>query len=270
MKNNQLDPLYAPVEKIRMGDLLPEYDHLSGLLYATIVTLPTGEKRIVNYCSEDYHLVKNHDVIPPLVDEVSRFYNIDTMVKIYGYTRFYVDLIIKNKALEMTKTDKVYARIRVANSYDGSKKYNFSMSFWRQICKNGLMGFVNWDSVTKMHTPGIGEYTDFSKVMEMSSLFLAEMDGHFERYRELQYQSVANPLLRIEEVTEETEFPNSLMEDVVARLQQELTINQVSEANDWLVYNAFNYQLNHNEDYKAKEERKAKIDNQVFQYLMDY
>jgi hypothetical protein len=271
MKSNvSLKDLYLPVEKMPMGDLLPKYDHISGLLYAMVITLPSGEKRIVNYCSEDYHLVRNEEILPPLIEEVSRFYDIETNCIMRGYSRFYIDIILKNQELVMDKNDKVYAKIRVANSYDGSRKYNFAMGFWRQICKNGLMGFTNWDSVNRMHTPGLEELTNFSKVMEMVSLFLAEAEDHFDKYRELHGQSVRNPLLRIEEIAEETDFPVSMVEEVTARLEEEKKTLNTSEVTDWLIYNAFNYQLNHNEEYKAKEERKAKIDSQVFNYLLSY
>lgn len=270
MKTTNLSNLYLPVEKVYMEEVLPGYKHRSGLLYATVITLPSGEKEIVNYCSEDYHLARNEEIIPPFIQEVSRFYDVDVRSKIRGNTQFYVDVVLKNKELSMGTLDKVNPTIKVINSYDGSIKYHFQMGFWRKICANGLMGFVNWDSIKKMHTPGLENLTDFSKVMEMASLFLAECDEHFERYRELQGQTVKNPLLRIEEISEETDFPTSLIENVVERLEEERKLLNIEVVNDWLVYNAFNYQLNHAEEYKAKEERKAKIDNQVFKYLLDY
>ena len=270
MKANDLNALYLPVEKVPMGDLLPGYQHLSGLLYAMVVTLASGEQKIVNYCSEDYFLVENKTILPPFIKEVSKFFNVESYAKSRYGTRFYVDILLKQKELTMFKDDIIYPAIRYVNSYDGSVKYHWEMLFFRQICKNGLKGFVNWDSVTKMHTPGLENLTDFSKVMEMTSLFLAEADTHFENYRYLQDQKVRRPGLRIEEVIDETDFPSSLQEDVAYRLEEETKEFGISQVTDWLIYNAFNYQLNHAAEYKAKEEKKAKIDSQVFQYLLNY
>jgi hypothetical protein len=270
MKTKNLNELYFPVEKVPMSTILPGYSHISGLSHATMVTLPDGIPQIINYCSDDYFLVKNEDVIPPFLKEISRFYEVDTSIKSYRYSRFYIDVIIKVKELAMSAKDKVYARVRIVNSYDGSVKYHYEMGFWRQICKNGLMGFTNWDSITRMHTPGLEDLANFSGIMEMVSMFLAESDDHFQRYHFLDDQKVKNPLLRIEEVADETDFPKSLLEDVTERLEIEKGLLETSQVTDWLVYNAFNYQLNHAEDYKAKEEKKAKIDNQIFQYLLNY
>jgi len=270
MKNNDLSKLYQPVRKVPMADLLSGYQHLSGLSYAMILTLASGEERVVNYCSEDYFLVENKLIIPPFIEEVSKFFNIEPMVKIRNETRFYVDFMIKQKELTMFKGDIVYPCIRYVNSIDGSVKYHWEMLFWRKVCSNGLMGFKNWDSVKRMHTPGLENLTDFSKVMEMTSLFLAEADVHFENYRFLQEQIVRRPDLRIEEVIDETDFPSSLQENVAFRLEEEAKQMGVTQITDWLIYNAFNFQLNHVEDYKAKEEKKAKIDSQVFLYLLTY
>jgi hypothetical protein len=270
MKANDLNALYQPVEKVLMEELLPEFQHLSGQKHAMVLTLPNGKKEIVNYCSDDYYLVQNKDIIPAFIEEISKFFKVETSIKVRNDTRFYVDFHLKQKEFTMFKGDIIYPAIRYVNSIDGSVKYHWEMLFWRQICSNGLKGFVNWDSVKNMHTPGLENITDFTKVMEMTSLFLAEADEHFENYRFLQSQNVKKPALRIEEVLDETDFPKSLEEDVLYRLETESQQLGISQITDWLVYNAFNYQLNHAEEYKAREEKKAKIDAQVFQYLLNY
>lgn len=261
--------LFPGVRKISMEETLPGFLHNSGLSHAVLVDTPKGE-RVVNYCSEDYFLVRNEEILPPLLAELQRFYKVDVKYRVYNDARFYIDFIILNKELSMSTRDKVYGKILTVNSYDGSKRYHFEMSLWRKICENGLMGFSGYDKVSHLHTPGITSITDFSAVMAMTAKFLEEVDEHFEKYRELAGQRVRNPLLRVEEILEETDFPPTLGENVLERLAVEQQQLGLSEVSDWLVYNAFNYQLNHAEDYKAKEEKKAKIDNQVFQYLLNY
>jgi hypothetical protein len=261
--------LFPDVRKISMEETLPNFLHNTGLSHAVLVSTAAGD-RIVNYCSEDYFLVKNEEILPPLITELRKFYKVDMKYRVYNHARFYIDLIIKDKELSMGSMDKIYGKIITVNSYDGSKRYHFEMGFWRKVCANGLMGFTGWDSVSHLHTPGITSITDFSAVMAMTAKFLEEADEHFERFRELASQPVRNPLLRIDEILDETDFPPSLAEDVVSRLEEERKILGTGQVTDWLIYNAFNYQLNHAEDYKAKEEKKAKIDSQVFQYLLNY
>ena len=121
-----------------------------------------------------------------------------------------------------------------------------------------------------MHTPAIGEEVSFEGIMEMTSMFLAELGEHTEVYKELADQEVRNPELRVEEIIEETSFPTTLHEDVLYRLNEEKEQLRLPEFTDWLVYNAFNYQLNHNEELKAKESKREKMDQEVLTYLLTY
>jgi hypothetical protein len=54
-------------------------------------------------------------------------------------------------------------------------------------------------------------------------------------------------------------------EDQKAKLSNVVIFGQVP--NDWLVYNAFNYQLNHNENFKSNEVFKTLYDRQVFNFV---
>lgn len=266
-----LSEIYFPVEKISNPSLQDGVELPSGLQFAVQVTKPSGEKRIVNYCSEIYHLVPNQEIIPLFLDQLSRYYKVDVKVRFNEWARFFVDLVIKDKSIDMGRGDNIFPKIRLINSYDGSYRYQYVAGIWRQICSNG-MGI--WEQkgtrIHKMHTPAIGEEVSFEKVMEMTSTFLAEIGEHTEVYRELSDTEIKYPESRIEEVIEETSFPSSLQEDVLYRLEEERNQLRMERITDWLVYNAFNYQLNHNEDLKAKENKKEKMDQEVLNYLLTY
>ena len=266
-----LNEIYFPVEKIPNPELEHGVELPSGLQYAVQVTKPDGVKRIVNYCSEIYHLVPNDTVIPLFLDTISKYYKVETQVKINQWSRFFVDFILKDKGTNIGKGDPIFPKIRVINSYDGSIKYQYMNQFWRKICANGMMGWTGGNTHLKMmHTPAIGEEVSFEGVMEMTSKFLAELGEHTEVFKELADQVVRNPELRVEEIIEETSFPTTLHEDVLYRLGQEKEQLNLQYTTDWLVYNAFNYQLNHNEDFKAKESKREKMDHEVLTYLLTY
>ena len=114
------------------------------------------------------------------------------------------------------------------------------------------------------------EEISFEKVLQMASEFLAETADITEVYRELQDQEISDWMQRIEEVVEETTFPVSLQEDVTDRMGTELELFTEVKPNDWLIYNAFNYQLNHNGELKAKQGKKDKVDQEVLAYLLKY
>jgi len=264
-----MNKLYFPVEKVPVEDICPGYEHPSGINHAIVVTQPDGLKRVVQYCSEIYHLVPNEEVIPPFEAEISRFFKIEKVIRAHRYARFYVDFILKEKSILIAKNDTIFPKVRLVNSYDGSIRYQFLIGFWRMVCSNGMMGY-EYEGIKSMHTPKLGKETSYETVMEMTSTFMAEASDIAEVYRELNDQPVKDWIMRIEEVTEETDFPSSLQEDVTARMQLELDSPDVDEATDWVIYNAFNYQLNHNEGLKAKESKREVFDKQVLDYLLKY
>ena len=264
--------IYFPVEKVPVEEItIPELEHPSGISHAIVVTKPDGIKRVVQYCSELYYLVPNESIIPVFETEMSRFFNVEKKIKMDKWARFFIDFILKDKAVIMNPVDTVFPRIQLINSYDGSIRYHFLVGYYRLVCSNGLIvpaGFVK--QIVSMHTPKLGDETSFENVLQMTSEFLAETSDITEIYRELQDQSVRDWMLRIEEVVEETSFPISLQEDVIDRMGIELATNTKAKPNDWLIYNSFNYQLNHNEGLKAKHSKKNGMDQEVFEYLLKY
>lgn len=265
-----LTNLYFPVEKIPAEELMPGYEFPSGISHAVVVTKPDGVKRVVNYCSDIYSLVENQTVIPRFYDEIKKYFPVEVHYKMQDYSRFFIDFVINNKALKVNKKDVVFPKVRLVNSYDGKVKYHFTIGFFRLVCTNGLTIPVGYaEKIKKLHTPSIQALVSFERVMEMTSKFIAEASEIFNVYMELTDQTVRNPELRITDVIENTNFPPSLAEDVLERLEIERNLLNAPEVNDWLIYNAFNYQLNHN-DIKTKEVKREEIDQEVFKYLLEY
>ena len=268
-----MNEIYFPVEKVPVEDIcIPGLEHPSGISHAIVVTKPDGVKRVVQYCSDIYYLVENSSIVPVFESEISRFYNVEKKIKVDRFARFFIDFILKDKLISIMEKDQIFPRIRLINSYDGSIRYHFQTGFWRVVCSNGMMrpaGTIK--EFQSMHTPKLGKETSFEEVLAMTSEFLAEASEISEVYHELQEQPVNDWMMRIEEVTEETGFPVSLQEDVTERMGIELDIlGGGSQPTDWLVYNAFNYQLNHNEELKAKESKKDAMDQEVLAYLLKY
>jgi len=264
--------IYFPVRKVPIEDIMPGYDHPSGIDHAIIVTLPDGIERVVQYCSKIYELVPNVDIIPPFEEAFSKYYKVEKNIRMDRWARFYVDFVIKEHGVQVGPTkDLIFPKVTLINSYDGSIKYNFMAGFFRLICTNGMMikeGEVK--QIKAMHTPKIGKDTSYGAIMEMVSEFIAKVDDTTEVYHELQDQNVDDWLMRIEEVTESTSFPSTLQEDVAARMGLELDSGEGLLPTDWIVYNAFNYQLNHNEGLRAKQNKKDTMDQEVLEYLLKY
>ena len=71
----------------------------------------------------------------------------------------------------------------------------------------------------------------------------------------------------ITEVIENTKFPTRQGESVLERINEEHS-QLGGSMNRWLVYNGFNYQLNHNTDIGTADHKKDRIDEQVLDYLL--
>lgn len=267
-----LNEIYFPVEKVPVDTIMPGYEHPSGLRNAIVVTKPDGAKRVVKYASDIYHLVPNQTVVDPFIAHMGRFFEVEPQIKMRNWASFEISVLLKDRVLTIQKDDGVFPRITLINSYDGSRKYQFNAGFYRLICSNGLTVPVGAAQIKlkRMHTPHIEELTSFEAVIEMAHKFMEVADIPVELYRELASQDVPDVNERVEEVLEETTFPKTLGEDVLYRASEEMEILGLKMANDWLVYNAFNYQLNHNDGLKAKESKKEAIDEDIVEYLLNY
>ncbi len=266
--------IYFPVRKVHVSEIQSgDFEHPSGINHAIVITKPDGSERVVQYCSESYRLVPNSEIITQFEEQFSKHYRVEVETKVNRWARFFVDFILKEHGINIgsvTKDeDPVFPRITLMNSYDGSIRYSFKAGFYRQVCTNGMVAPVGeTKEIKSMHTPNIEELLKFDTVFEMTSEFLGIVEEVSENYFELNEQPVDDWMMRIEEVTEETGFPPSLQEDVAARMQLEL--DHGLKPTDWLVYNAFNYQLNHNEGLKAKQNKRDSVDFKVLDYLLRY
>lgn len=268
-----MQDLYLPVEKLQCLDIFPDFIFPSNISHCIVTTLPTGEKRILQYCSDLYHLVPNESIIPVFKEKLSKYYKVEESYRTWNYSRFRYDLTIKDYPIEVGRDEKdpIFPRVSFDNSYDGSKRFNFTMGFQRKVCTNGMtVPYGEEQKVLMRHTPQLDKEMDLSKVLEMTSEFLKVQEDFTEYYQELRDQSVGDWMERVEEVIDETSFPLALQEDVNYRINQELESIPGMEPSDWLVYNAFNYQLNHNDGFQAKLDKKEKIDHEILNYLISY
>ena len=269
--NSDLKQIFFPVEKVLAEELAPGLKFHPGISHAVVITNNEGERVVVNYCSNKYHLVKNEDVVVPFLEELKKHWDVGVSFHTINSSQFFIDFALMDFPHQVLEKDPGFPKIRLANSYDGRVRYHFSAGLWRRVCSNGLsIPIGETTHIKKLHTPSIAGLVDFSKILEMTSKFIESSDDYTEIYRELNGRRVKDLNYRIEEIIEETRFPPSLEEDVKFRITEEMNQLGLTTPTDWLVYNAFNYQLNHHESLKMKELKREEIDAEVLSYLTDY
>ena len=264
MNNSKTDieSLLFDVKKVKTALILPMYQPLS---YNSIAVID-DKNRILNFCSEDYGLVKNFDIINAVKEKFKDF-SIDIQGKSsHGNTRFQFDVIFKNNPI-MSGIDPVFPKLSIFNSYNGRTKYAFQGGLYRQICTNGLAIGIEGSSksISQIHTPSAEAGLAIEQINEIVSILLDSSELLSKPIEYLQDVPIKWPEERIYEVADATGFPVSQIEKVIERVQTEA---KQLEMTDWIIYNGFNFQLNHNEDFSMAPDKRNKLDMNIFDYMI--
>lgn len=268
--NTNHDLAFLPVEKVLLTDLLPGFKTNS---YNSHLIIVDGN-RIVNSCSDRYTLLPNRDIIEPLMDLLKANLpdgDIKLTSKVYQDAIFNFHLTINSHPIEMGKKynmDTLYPSITIDNSYNGKRKLSYLFSIMRKVCTNGMMIPVElFPAATFMHTPEEGEIAT-SKVMELFTTFMENLGIFIEPFEELRATPVFNIHHRVDEVIEATKFPVSLRDDVIERISLER--HQLNlPLTQWVVYNGFNYLLNHSENIEMAPYKRQRIDSEIQLFLLE-
>lgn len=260
-----LESIYQPVKMIPTSDILPKYQTNSGNSHCVIIDLPEGPK-IVNFCSEDYALISNKELFEPLIQSLQEDYTIEAHAINYKNSRFFVDFVIKDKAFAITKKDMVNFKMRFQNSYDGRLKFRLQGGLWRQICSNGMMGWSNDKAAIFMHTSSIGDGQYLVQTSNYIKKYMSDKDAVLTPYKELAEIPVTKLEASVEDVLDSTDFPKRWKEPVMLKFTEETEKLKVPPT-QYALYNAFNFQLNHNRDLALEEHAREKLDREVFEAI---
>lgn len=270
MKTQDKIGFFAGVELLETKSLLNgEYDIRSDRKKSVVVTKPEGGKSIVNFASDSYGLHPTADLFSRLESEMAGKIDYEASYYHEGFKRFYADYTLKGRMTSIGnlnfKEDKIAPKIRVMHSYDGSIPFTFQIGMWRQICTNGLHGYRFEQKAKVKNTVNASP--------EIYRIMVDEMTSVLENVKQIEvvYEDMANRQIpnwteRIEAVVQATSFPSRQVEAVTQRMIAEHTAHDLP-ITDWLIYNAFNYQLNHNGSIKTGEYGKMEMDRQIFEIL---
>ncbi|HNQ19961.1 MAG TPA: DUF932 domain-containing protein [Bacteroidales bacterium] len=234
---------------------------------AVIVDLPTGPK-IVNFCSKVYGLVENDKIFPEIEKLLSEKYIFKKSYRHVNHCVFWADYELEGRDMFIGNIgfeDSVKPLIRIMHSYNGSVKYRAIMGFRRQICSNGLWGYVFDTQFELRHSVG-NLHKIFENTLKGVEKFLEQAEDFKLKYEDMTSKAVANPQEKIELIINSSNFPKRQADAVLQRLEYEAN-NLNLPVNDWLIYNAFNYQINHNEEFSNDESYRMKMDHQILRLI---
>ena len=270
MKNSKIEiPPYLvfPVRKVPSMDVNPGYASNTYNSHSIITETPRGIVK-VNECSDEYSLIRNEAVIMPLISELSKTHGIMIKGQAWQDALFSIQIAI-DKSIEPLEVDKLYPMINIMNSYNGRVKCTITMGIWRAICKNGLMvPEMLTHNKSFSHTPLNEESIAVTQIIQVFESFLYNVGDVMGAYDDLKASPVFMPENRVDEVLEATSFPVSRKDEVLDRINLEHAKHNL-KLTDWLVYNGFNYQLNHAEDLVWDPKKRLKVDREVLNYLLE-
>lgn len=238
---------------------------------AVVVTTPEGNDKVVSFCSDIYGLVKNEEIFPEIENLLGEQFKFTKNYRHWNHAKFYVDYEIVGKETYIGQAkfaDEVKPVIRIMHSYNGQLRYQAVMGFKRQICSNGLWGYTYETDFILKHTKE-NLKNIFERTMEGVVNFIDKVEDFKMNYELLTERKVTNVEERVDQVLELVRlFPKRQREMVIERAHHEMSVNGLPQT-DWLIYNAFNYQLNHNEAIKSQDDQRMVVDRKVFDAIFE-
>ena len=229
------------------------------------ILIDTSNDRILNYCSPQYTLERNSEFIIPMYNELSKLYQVDIEYRIENNARFFVDFRIKNRDIEILKGDKLNPVISFQNSYNNSLKRQYGLYYWRQVCTNGMMGFAAELEESRKHSGNFNVNFDLIH-HHLNPERLKNQKFDLLTERTLKHTEAIEIVKKVEK-SKSIQFPKRLLEGVIPKAEQEAKELGQSKLNNWLLYNGFNYQLNHS-DIKLAYDTRVKVDKKLLNFLV--
>jgi hypothetical protein len=176
--------------------------------------------------------------------------------------RFSAQFILDEKEIKVADQDYLNVMIEVQNSYDGSLRHSIGISFYRQICSNGMMGWKKDSMVKKKH------HDDLTPNLNYIIHKLDDLDEQLNHFRTLTERVITHKELDdiMETIRKQKTvvgtFPKRIIDEVPERILQEAK-EMNTDPTAWLVYNGFNWFLNHDERVGYAMDVKERIDRNV-------
>jgi hypothetical protein len=264
-----LNSTYFPVEIVDAQEYFEEQgcDLFTNNVFSQIVL---NGNQLLGVHGSAYTLISNRELIQPFITELNGMFGEDgyhVEVKNFDNRRFDYRFIVDNEDLKVMKHDNVKVMLKLTNSYDGSVRNKGEVSYYRQICSNGLHAWVADDNIVmKKHTSGnIIVTSDLGKAFEESKNKIEKFKKMHERV--LTEDEIEMMNMQVEQFKA---FPKKKIELVGSIIQKEQKLLGVDGPTAWLYYNAVNNIIEHEipENYFLSD--KERLDRSSLQMITKY
>ncbi len=265
-KNVSLDEIMFEVEQHPLDDnrsILTEYEF--GGQYNSAIYAPDFN-RVLHLAGRAYQLITNQQLIQPIYNKLLDMFGFGGFTvncKSEDDRRFSTEFILTDKTIEVAQKDYLSAMIVVQNSYDGSLRHSIGLSYYRQICSNGMMGWRQESFNNAKHN------SDFLPSLDEVLIKLDKLDTQMQAFRKLTERQVTTK--EIEQIMAKFEsmrdsYPKKILQDVPLKVYEEAEALH-TKPTAWLLYNGFNYFLNHDARIGLAMDIKERVDRQVISVI---
>jgi hypothetical protein len=255
-----LQEVLFPVEQKNPQMLFPNMNF--GRQLHNVIYAPTLNKTI-DFVGSQYKLTDNESVVMPIYDRLVTIFGesgFKTQCWNEDDRRFGVQFILHDKTIAVAQKDLVNCMIEIQNSYDGTLKRGISLSYYRQICSNGLMGWKKDEEEKQKHVSD--DVPSLDKILKR----LDNLSYQLQQFRRLQERVVT--AREIEDLKEKLKeqtafnFPKKLIDVAIDYIGTEADLAH-SQRTAWIVYNSFNRILNHDDRVGLAMDKIEKIDKNI-------
>lgn len=267
-RSASLENLLFGVEQIQLDDnreILTDYQFSSQ--YSSAIYCPSMNK-VLHMAGSKYQLVTNEQLIMPIHDKLNSILG-STGFRVQCTNeddrRFSAQFILTDKVIQVADKDALNAMIEVQNSYDGSLQHSIALSFYRQVCTNGMMAWKKDTQIAQRHDK------DFLFNLDAILTRLDALDVQLQEFRKLTERQVTSKEIeqimdKLKEFKNHDAFPKKIIQEVPLKVYQEAE-ELSTTPNAWLLYNGFNYFLNHDQRIGLGMDSKERIDRNVLKVI---
>lgn len=267
-KSASLDSLFFEVEQIELnGNREILSDHIFANQYSSAIYCPAMNK-VLHMAGSKYQLVTNEQLIMPIYDKLNAMFGksgFTVQCKNEDDRRFSAQFVLTDKVIQVADKDALNAMIEVQNSYDGSLQHSMALSYYRQVCTNGMMAWKKETQIAQRHDKG------FQFNLDKILVRLDALDVQLHEFRKLTERTVTSKEMeqimeRLKEFKNHDAFPKKIMQEVPLKVYQEAE-QLKTKPNAWLLYNGFNYFLNHDQRIGLGMDSIERIDRNVLRVI---
>lgn len=266
-----LSPALLNTVKVEQKDLFKGFQFTSDNSHAIVSTLETGEKIVVNHVTDKYDLMKNEDVLIPVLNVLEKKYpNLEVSMRHEAYKRFFVDFNCVPSG-NLKKLGDTIMNFRFRSSYDSRFKWNIEGGLKELVCLNGMtipVKGMNFNQTIKHVTREGNSVFNIDSILEMIDNYIANFGSVLEVREEMQSTSITKVDKDLEtalnSLVDGTIYPKRQIGQAMDRIATEQKILNVSDVSFWLAFNGLNYVLNHDRSFAMVEHVRREVDSKVF------